>query len=203
MATATPIETMITTAPSETAATTTPSKIIYIYMATTTNPPDPGDGTTITVNSIKTDATSEANGIASKTVGMITVDQSMATAPIGAIVGAIIGSVFLLLILGIAIAVIVLYLVRRRSTGVNYSTGRRAGEKKVMVECKPYACMHDITEQQRSTENWDSKLDMEQNVAYESSNTAQISLGTNIAYYESGRQLEENVYENDYQYDYI
>ena len=65
------------------------------------------------------------------------------------------------------------------------------------------SCMHEITEQQ-STENWvDSKLDMEHNVAYESSNTAQISLGTNVAYYESGRQLEENVYGNDYQYDYI
>ena len=110
---------------------------------------------------------------------------SRSGAPIGPIVGAIIG-ILLLLILGVAIAVIILYLVRRRSTGGKYSTGRRASE------------------QQQSTENWDSKLDMEQNVAYESSNTAQISLGTNVAYYESRRQLEENVYyENDYQYDYI
>ena len=145
---------------------------------------------------------------------------SRSGAPIGPIVGAIIGAL-LLLILGVAIAVIILYLVRRRSTGGNYSTGKRASE------------------QQQSTENWDSKLDMEQNVAYESSNTAQISLGTiaNIAYYESrksldtnmehnvaygsstdaqisltsnaaysksGRQLEENDYENDLaEYDYI
>ena len=104
--------------------------------------------------------------------------------PIGPIVGAIIGVLFLL-ILGVAIAVVTLYLVKCRNTGGNYSTGGRASE------------------QQQSTENWDSKLDMEQNVAYESSNTAQISLGTNVAYYESGRQLEENVFENDYQYDYI
>ena len=73
---------------------------------------------------------------------------SSGDAPIGPIVGAIIGSVFLLLILGIVIAVVVLYLVRCRSTGGKYSTGRRASEKKAMVECKPYACMHDITEQQ-------------------------------------------------------
>jgi hypothetical protein len=116
--------------------------------------------------------------------------------------GAIIG-VLLLLILGLAIAVVILYLVRLRSTGGNYSTGRRATENKVSVECKP--CMHNITEQQQSAaENWDSKLDMEQNVAYESANTAQISLSTNVAYYKSqGRQLEENTYENDPAYDYI
>ena len=64
--------------------------------------------------------------------------------------------------------------------------------------------MHGSTEQRQSTKDWDSKLDMEQNVAYESSNTAQISLNTNIAYYKSGRQLEENDYENDLaEYDYI
>ena len=92
------------------------------------------------------------------------------------------------------------------------------------------------TEQQQSmaTENLDSKLDMEQNVAYgsstdaqisltsngaystsentniednvayESSNGTQISLSANIAYCKSGRQLEENDYENDLaEYDYI
>ena len=91
--------------------------------------------------------------------------------------GAIIG-VLLLLILGVAIAVFVVYLVRRRSTGGNYSTGRRASE------------------QQQSTENWDSKLDMEQNVAYESSNTAQISVGTNVAYYESRKPLDMNMEHN-------
>ena len=85
------------------------------------------------------------------------------------------------------------------------------------------------TEQQQSmaTENLDSKLDVEQNVAYgsstdtqisltsngayctsentnmednvayESSNGAQISLSANVAYYKSGRQLEENDYGND------
>jgi hypothetical protein len=93
--------------------------------------------------------------------------------------GAIIG-----VLLGLAIAVVILYLVRRRSTGGNYSTGRRASENKVSVEYKP--CMHKITEQQQSAaENWDSKLDMEQNVAYESLNMAQISLSTNVAYYKS------------------
>ena len=60
--------------------------------------------------------------------------------------------------------------------------------------------MHGSTKQRQSTENWDSKLDMEQNVAYESSNAAQISLSTNIAYYKSGRQLEENDYDNEYDY---
>jgi lipopolysaccharide export LptBFGC system permease protein LptF len=68
--------------------------------------------------------------------------------------------------------------------------------------------MHGNTEQRLSTtEKQTSKLDIEQNVAYESSNAVQISLGTNVAYYESGRQLEENdYYENDLvddQYDYI
>ena len=60
-----------------------------------------------------------------------------------------------------------------------------------------FEIMHGSTEQKSSTENQVSKLDIEQNVAYESSNTAQISIDTNVAYYESGRQLEENVYEND------
>ena len=242
MATTTPSDILLTT-PSDGMATITPSDILLTTpsdgmaittldpsysemitpnetMATTTNPPDLDDGTTTTVNSItinQTDAISEANSIASKTVGMITVDQSMATAPIEPIVGAIVG-IFLLLILGVTIAVVVLYQVRRRNTGGNYSTGKRAGKKKAVVECKPYyvcthditeqqqslenqvskldmeqnvayeSCMHDITEQQQSVENWESKLDMEQNVAYESLNTAQISLGTNVAYYESGRQ---------------
>jgi cytochrome c oxidase assembly protein Cox11 len=98
---------------------------------------------------------------------------------IGPIVGTIIG-VLVLLILGVAIAVVILYLVRLRSTGGNYSTGRRASEKKVMVDSKP--CMHSITEQQQSAENWtDSKLDMEQNVAYGSptDHDAQISLTSN------------------------
>ena len=66
-------------------------------------------------------------------------------APIGLIVGAIIG-VLLLLILGVAIAVVVLYLVRRRSTGGNYSTGRRASKKKVygLGKCQPCTIiMHD------------------------------------------------------------
>ena len=40
----------------------------------------------------------------------------------------------------------------------------------------------------------DSKLDMEQNnVAYESLNTAQISLGANVAYYESRKLLNMNM----------
>ena len=104
---------------------------------------------------------------------------SRSGAPIGPIVGAIIG-VLLLLILGVAIAVFVVYLVRRRSTGGNYSTGRRASE------------------QQQSTESWDSKLDMEQNVAYESSNTAQnlISLSTNIAYSKSRKPLDMDMEHN-------
>ena len=69
-----------------------------------------------------------------------------------------------------------------------------------------FETMPGSTGQKSSTENQVSKLDMEHNVAYESSTTAQISLGTNAAYCESGRQLEENVYENDLpddQYDYI
>lgn len=47
---------------------------------------------------------------------------------------------------------------------------------------------------------------MEENVAYESSNAApQISLGSNVAYCKSGRELtEENDYDHiDDQYDYI
>ena len=59
---------------------------------------------------------------------------------------------------------------------------------------------------QSTGQNWDAKqLDMEQNMAYESSNVAQISCSTNVAYYKSGRQLEENVYETDdlNEYDYV
>ena len=50
--------------------------------------------------------------------------------PVGTIVGAIIG-VLLIMIPGVAIAVVILCLVRRRITGGKYSTGRRASEKKV------------------------------------------------------------------------
>ena len=48
-------------------------------------------------------------------------------------------------------------------------------------------------------------MNMEHNVAYGSSTDAQISLGTNVAYSNSGRcQLAENDYENDLaEYDYI
>jgi hypothetical protein len=119
---------------------------------------------------------------------------------IGAIVGAIIG-VLLLLILGVAIAaVVILYLVRRRNTGGNYSTGRRASEKKVSVECKQ--CMHGITEQQLTeTENSDSKMhimDKEQNMKYESStgHDAQISLASNVAYSKSRKPLDTNMEHN-------
>ena len=58
---------------------------------------------------------------------------------------------------------------------------------------------------QSTGQNWDSKLDMEQNMAYETSNAAQMSCSTNVAYNKSGRQLEENVYEIDDldEYDYI
>ena len=60
------------------------------------------------------------------------------------------------------------------------------------------------TELQGSTENRDSaKLNMEQNVAYESSTAAaQISLRSNIAYYKSGKSLEEIDQDCDDQYDY-
>ena len=70
-----------------------------------------------------------------------------------------------------------------------------------------FGIMHGITEPQQSTENGDSKLNMEQNMAYASSNTAQISLTSNVAYYssKSEKPLEENYYENDQteHYDYI
>ena len=59
---------------------------------------------------------------------------------------------------------------------------------------------------QSTRQNWDSKLDMEQNMAYESSSAAQISFSTNVAYYKAGSQLEENVCETDgldEYYDYI
>jgi hypothetical protein len=124
---------------------------------------------------------------------------NVSNTPIGAIVGAIIG-VLLLLILGVAIAVVILYLVRCRNTGGNYSTGRRASENKVSIECKPYACMHGITEQQQltETENCDSKLDMEENMAYGSStdHDAQISLKSNVAYCKSRKPLDTNMEHN-------
>ena len=59
--------------------------------------------------------------------------------------GAIIG-IHLLMILGVAIAVVVLYLVRRRNTEGKYSTGRRASEKKEYGMGKYQTCtviMHD------------------------------------------------------------
>jgi hypothetical protein len=62
--------------------------------------------------------------------------------------------------------------------------------------------MDGITEQQQltETENSDSKMDMEQNVKYESStdHDGQISLTSNVAYSKSVRQLEENNHENEY-----
>ena len=73
----------------------------------------------------------------------INISSGSGSTPVGAIVGAIIGVLFLL-ILGVAIAVVVLYLVRRRSTGGNYSIRRRASEKKVygMGKYQPYTIMH-------------------------------------------------------------
>ena len=63
-----------------------------------------------------------------------------------------------------------------------------------------FGILHGISEPQQSTENRGSKLNMEQNVAYYAlSNTAQISLTLNVAYYKSRKPLEEleNYYEND------
>ena len=88
----------------------------------------------------------------------------------------------------------------------NFTTETNVAVVHTETASADFEVMHGNMEQKPSTENQVSKLDMEQNVAYESSNTVQISLGTNVAYYESGRQLEENVYENDLaddQYDYI
>ena len=68
-----------------------------------------------------------------------TTNVSRGGTPAGTIVGAIIG-VLLIMILGVAIAVVVLYLVRRRITGGNYSTGRRASEKKVYGVGKYETC---------------------------------------------------------------
>ena len=119
------------------------------------------------------------------------------------------------------------------SSDENVNTGINVAYKPVLhtvtVINAGFEVKQGSTEQQKSmaTENLDSKLDMEQNVAYgsstdtqtsltsngaystsentnlednvayESSNGAQISLSANVAYYKSGRQLEENDYEND------
>ena len=58
-----------------------------------------------------------------------------------------------------------------------------------------FGVIHGITEQQ-SPENWDSKLDMEHNVAYGSSSDAQISLTSNVAYYKSGKHVNMNMEHN-------
>ena len=74
-----------------------------------------------------------------------TTNISSGSTPVGPIVGAIIG-VLLLMILGVAIAVVVLYLVRCRITGGNYSTGRGTSEEKVygLGKCQPCTIiMHD------------------------------------------------------------
>ena len=57
---------------------------------------------------------------------------------------------------------------------------------------------------QSTGQNWDgdAKLDMEQNMAYESSSAAQISFSTNVAYYTSGRQLEGDVDETNDRHEY-
>ena len=59
------------------------------------------------------------------------------------------------------------------------------------------------TELQQSTENWDSKLNMEQNVAYQSSATAPISFyRSNITCCSSRKPPEDNDHTDD-QYDNI
>ena len=69
--------------------------------------------------------------------------------------------------------------------------------------CEMTQCHGSVEES--TGQNWDSKLVMEQNMAYESSSAAQMSCSTNVAYNKSGRQLEENVYEIDGldEYDYV
>lgn len=58
------------------------------------------------------------------------------------------------------------------------------------------------TELQQSAENWDSKLNMKQNVAYESSATAPISFyRSNITYCMSQRKPPEDNDHTDDQYD--
>ena len=61
------------------------------------------------------------------------------------------------------------------------------------------------TEPQQPTDNQHSRLNMEENVAYESSTATQMSLSTNVAYYmhKSGKALQENDHYTDDQYDYI
>ena len=59
------------------------------------------------------------------------------------------------------------------------------------------------TKLQQSTENWDSKLNMEQNVAYELSATAPVSFyRSNITYCMSRKPPEDNDHTDD-QYDNI
>ena len=140
------------------------------------------------------------------------------------------GGLLVLLLLFVALVSTIVCLASQKRKVYNSSSplsqttneyfNKPAGDKKFTTETnvayKPvvrtetgnagFEIMHGSTEQRLSTENQASELDMEQNVAYESSNTAQVSLSTNVAYYVSGRQLEENIYENDLaddQYDYI
>ena len=95
------------------------------------------------------------------------------------------------------------------SSNDKIATNTNVAYKPVLHTMTVNAEFKGTTEPQRSTENLDPMLNMEQNVAYtSSSNTTQthVSLTSNVAYYKSGiPKLEEDYYENDQTeyYDYI
>lgn len=99
----------------------------------------------------------------------------------------------------------------KESNIYNIITNTNAAYKQTATASTELEVMYDTidlvegtNELQASTENQDSKLNMEQNMAYEPSTAVQIPLRSNVAYYmhKSGKPLQENDHADD-QYDYI
>ena len=127
--------------------------------------------------------------------------------------GAAGGGLLLLLLLVVSISTIVCLTMRKWKLYINQTVKYSSNDKiatNTNVAYKPvlhtttvnaeFGIMHGTTEPQQSSENQDSKLNMEHNVAY--TPFAQISLTSNVAYHKSGKPLEENDDQTEY-YDYI
>ena len=94
------------------------------------------------------------------------------------------------------------------NTNAAYKQTDTANSTELEVLYDTISLVEDTTELQQSTENQDSKLNMEQNVAYESSTYTQISLrSSHVAYHNimqnSGKRLQEIDHTVDDQYDYV
>ena len=82
-----------------------------------------------------------------------------------------------------------------KSSNGNPATVTKASCKPVLHTQAINAEFGGITKLQQSTD-WDSKLDVEQNVAYGSSNGTWISFISNVAYYNSGKPPDMDTEEN-------